>query len=149
MAILVSLFDLVPHRTDRTPIAKSTFFRLMALVAPAQRAFAADKRTSDLLDANKLLKHIGCSPKTCFSPKAKEPMHLYYHLLVECLDHVDGTGHTVQNVGQSCINCTAGIMDNRQRQAWLMAHPIERPDDVPPPVVVSNHLGLVTDTKSA
>ena len=116
-----SLTDLIPSKTNRSAVTKPVFYRLVNLVGPAQRSYT-NGTVNDLVDeCTALLAHVGCSVENCHSAMAVQPKHLYYHLLTECLDHVDAGGNTIDNHGEACPNCVGGIMDNRQRGAWMMA----------------------------
>ena len=120
-SILMSLFDLIPAKTDRTAVTREIFYRLVALVSPAQRSFVNGTVNDYTDECARLLAHLGCSVENCHSDMAVQPKHLYYHLLTECLDHTDADGNTIDNHGESCPNCVGGIMDTRQRGAWMMA----------------------------
>ena len=110
----MSLRDLLPKKSEDTPVPADVWARLQGLTSLAQQTFKANKDgkpvVADALSNMKfvleLIKGCGCTKKEC-GEWMNEPKHIYYHLAGPCINNdCDGTG---------CDHCSGGVMTQNQR----------------------------------
>jgi len=123
---LASLMDLIPTKADDRPVSSEVWERLKGVVGPAHKTYQEWVKdpenvriTDNLALSLRLLEHVGCSEEACGSAKAKEPMHLYFHLNTQCEATTDHNAW-VEKKG-ACPWCSGGIQSNTQRIEYFKA----------------------------
>jgi len=119
-------YRLIPHKDDDRPVSVEVWQRLTGVVGPAHKTYqewVKDEEnvriTDNLALALRLLENVGCSEEACNSSKAKEPMHLYFHLSTQCQAVTDHDSR-VKEKG-ACPWCSGGIINNTQRIDYFKA----------------------------
>ena len=130
------LEDLIPHKSDRTPVALDVHARLHAVIKSAMKVENADKDVVQLDFDNyewcqAMLKKLGCNEQECAGKGEQrwweKSIHLFFHLLTVCTawketnpkwgchDGIQLMRNKDGEVGAACRFCTGGVMDNLQR----------------------------------
>ena len=140
---LMAIKDLIPVRTDRTPITLDVYDRLRVVISSATRVTKAwpdlvqwDFDNADL--CQEILKNTGCNSQDCIGngtmPYWELPWHIYQHLLTPCIawadcdprwachDGIQNMRNAQGEVGAPCKYCTGGVMDNLQRGIFDKAY---------------------------
>lgn len=118
---MTALVDLMPHKSDRTPVPDDTWERIEDCIWSAiyveGMVAAGDEIVPDaqaqLDEAKALLVKAGCNMVDCRGHH-DEILHIYWHLTSTCKNpDCEGT----------CDFCTAGLMTNNQRYRFKQSLP--------------------------
>ena len=133
---LSPLDDLIPHKSDRTPVALDVWIRLRKIITSATKVENGDKDVVQYDFDNyewcqAMLKKVGCNEQECAGRGGvkwwEKAIHLYFHLLTVCIawketnpkwgchDGIQAMRNKDGEIGAACRFCTGGVMDNKQR----------------------------------